>query len=109
MQKKTQLDSSSRFDTIPACDRQTRDDHTYRASLASRGKNAPTIARSRPIFTHAVSTRRNSQRHYSATRSLGCRKQPSAMVDKIHRVTEKNVHLFIFGSTDFNNSWYVKS
>ena len=55
MQKKPQLDSSSRFDTIPACDRQTRDDHTYRASLASRGKNAPTIARSRPIFTHAVS------------------------------------------------------
>ena len=43
---KNQLDSSSRFDTIPACDgrmdgrtdRRTHDDSTYRASIASRGK-----------------------------------------------------------------------
>ena len=40
---KNQLDSSSRFDTIPACDRrtdgQTDDDSIYRASTASHGKN----------------------------------------------------------------------
>ena len=41
-----QLDSFSRFDTIPACDRQTdrqTDRHTtttYRASIASRGNNS---------------------------------------------------------------------
>ena len=37
-----QLDSSSRFDTIPACDGQTdgrtHDDSKYRASMASSGK-----------------------------------------------------------------------
>jgi len=39
----TQLGSSSRFDTIPACDEQTdsrtHDESKYRASTASRGKN----------------------------------------------------------------------
>jgi len=39
---KNQLDSSIRFDTIPACDtrtdRRTQDDSKYRASTASRGK-----------------------------------------------------------------------
>jgi len=34
---KPQLDSTGRFDTIPACDGQT-DGRKYRASLASRGK-----------------------------------------------------------------------
>ena len=29
----------SRFDTIPACERETHDDSIYRASIASRGKN----------------------------------------------------------------------
>jgi len=48
MVKKTQLDSSSRFDTMPVCDRQTdgrKDRHpttayrgAYRADIASRGK-----------------------------------------------------------------------
>jgi len=46
---KNQLDSSSRFDTIPACggqtsgrtDRRTHDDRIYRARMASRGKNVP--------------------------------------------------------------------
>jgi len=37
------LVSSTRFDTVPACDRrtdgQTHDDSIYRASIASRGKN----------------------------------------------------------------------
>ena len=48
---KNQLDSSSRFDTIPACDRRTdihtdrqtdrhtQDDNTYSVSIASRGKS----------------------------------------------------------------------
>ena len=36
---KNQLDSSSRFDTTPACDGQT-DRHTTTASIASRGKSA---------------------------------------------------------------------
>ena len=38
-----QLYPSSRFDTIPSCDGQTHDDSIYRASIASRGKNANTI------------------------------------------------------------------
>ena len=36
---KNQLDSSSRFDTIPTCGRRTDGDSIYRASIASRGKN----------------------------------------------------------------------
>jgi len=43
LRAETQLDSASRFDTIPACDGrtdgQTHDDSKYRASVASRGKN----------------------------------------------------------------------
>jgi len=35
------LDSSSRFDTVLACDRRTRDDSIYRAIIPSRGKNRP--------------------------------------------------------------------
>jgi len=43
----TQIDSSTGFDTTPACDRQTdgtkdtrtQDDSIYRASITSRGKN----------------------------------------------------------------------
>jgi len=42
---KYQFDSSSGFDTIPACDGRTdgrtHDDSTQRASKASRGKNRP--------------------------------------------------------------------
>jgi len=38
-----QLYPSSRFDTIPSCDGQAHDDSIYRASIASRGKNANTI------------------------------------------------------------------
>ena len=45
---KTQVDSSSRFDTIPACERRTgrrtRDNSIYRASRASRGKSMITVA-----------------------------------------------------------------
>jgi len=48
LRAKYQLDSSSRFDTIPACDgrtdgqsdKRTHNDSTYRASIASRGKTA---------------------------------------------------------------------
>jgi len=41
LRAETQLDSASRFDTIPACDGRTdrHDDSKYRASVASRGKN----------------------------------------------------------------------
>ena len=35
---KNQLDSSSCFNTLPACDGQTQDEGTYRASTASSGK-----------------------------------------------------------------------
>ena len=37
---KNQLDSSSRFDTVPACDGRTHDDSIYRAGIASRDKNS---------------------------------------------------------------------
>ena len=37
--RQNQLDSSSRSDTIPACDRQTHDDSIHRTSIASRNKN----------------------------------------------------------------------
>jgi len=43
LHSKNQLDSSSRFDTIPACDgrtdRRTHDDSEYRASIALRAKS----------------------------------------------------------------------
>ena len=45
LRAENQLDSSSRFDTIPACDRRTyrrtdkHDDSKFRASIASRGKD----------------------------------------------------------------------
>jgi len=43
LRAKNQLDSSSRFDTIPACDgqtdRRTQDDSKYGASIASRAKS----------------------------------------------------------------------
>ena len=43
-----QLDSSSQFDTIPACDGRTDgyDDSIYRASMAPRGKKDMTIVTS---------------------------------------------------------------
>jgi len=37
---KNQLDSSSYFNIIPACDRRKHDGNTYRASIASCGRNA---------------------------------------------------------------------
>jgi len=44
---KNQLDSVSRFDTIPACDKRTHDDSKYHASMAACAKNlfqlSPTV------------------------------------------------------------------
>ena len=54
---KNQLDSSSRFDTIPTCDGrtdiQTDNDSKYRASLAMRGKQASHRPQTPPpVLTH---------------------------------------------------------
>ena len=43
LRAKTQLDSYSRLDTIPVCDRQTDGQYIYRASIPSRAFSALTL------------------------------------------------------------------
>ena len=59
---KTQLDSSSRFDTTPACDGRTDTQRTYRASAASRGRNCVV-----PSLRCQVGWDRRQWHHFSQT------------------------------------------